>query len=562
MNIVPNIKKVKQLDGFCIAESFSWNFADNTDQRVINAANRICNGKNGIPVYICHGNDNSENYSLTVNENDIKIEANGAAGAFYALSTLKMLYASQKGKIACCEINDAPDMSYRGFYQDATRGRIPTLDTLKKLADTMADYKLNSLQLYIEHTYEFKEYDFCRELGYLTKAEIQELDAYCKERFIELVPSLSCFGHLYHLLQSDKYKHLCELKDYIPTKHYYMERMAHHTINPLLDESFELITSLISQHMEAFTSNKFNICCDETFDLGRDVNSDKDKSELYLGFVTKLANYLANKGKTVMMWGDVVLNNHPEKLAEFPEDIVFLNWYYDPGIPEDRVAAFQGKKQIVCPGTSTWHGFHERTDLEEDNIRELTVYGNKYGAIGILNTNWGDLGNPASIDMAIYGLILGAASAWDATTTATKEFKDFVSEYHYGTPDALDILTEMSNACKQASWLTYNWDWMHYQDTSKEAFEKSQAVFHAMIEKIKNTSFKSDELKQEFLLAAQGDTFITQWSAAQHGHDVPSKVDFNAWLKEYKENWLADSKLGELEELLSYFTKVNNLAEG
>ena len=39
-----------------------------------------------------------------------------------------------------------------------------------------------------------------------------ELDQYCLERGIELVPSLSCFGHLYKVLSSKGYSHLCELE--------------------------------------------------------------------------------------------------------------------------------------------------------------------------------------------------------------------------------------------------------------------------------------------------------------------------------------------------------------
>ena len=35
--------------------------------------------------------------------------------------------------------------------------QVPDLDYLKKLADRMSYYKLNELQLYIEHTYLFRD---------------------------------------------------------------------------------------------------------------------------------------------------------------------------------------------------------------------------------------------------------------------------------------------------------------------------------------------------------------------------------------------------------------------
>lgn len=111
-------------------------------------------------------------------------------------------------------IEDEPDIPNRGFYHDITRGRVPKLSFLKKMADKMAYYKMNQLQLYIEHTFLFRDFsEIWRDDTPLTAAEILELDRYCAERGIELVPSLSCFGHLYKVLSSQGYSHLCELED-------------------------------------------------------------------------------------------------------------------------------------------------------------------------------------------------------------------------------------------------------------------------------------------------------------------------------------------------------------
>ena len=97
----------------------------------------------------------------------------------------------------------------------------------------------------------------------ITAEEILELDDYCYENFIDFIPSLSTFGHLYRLLETKEYKHLCELPDYVDSSHYWNERMPHHTIDPSNPESIEIIKSLIDQYVPLFTSNKFNICCDD-----------------------------------------------------------------------------------------------------------------------------------------------------------------------------------------------------------------------------------------------------------------------------------------------------------
>ncbi len=556
MRVIPKIKSVTVNSGRCNISDLVWNFAPDTDERIISAAKRICDSAAGTAVYVSHGSTDAQSYIIHISQDRIDIASDGAAGAFYALMTLKMLKESTDADVECCFIEDGPDMLYRGFYHDATRGKVPTLDTLKKLADTMAEYKLNSLQLYIEHTYEFKEYDFCLDkLGYLTKEEICELDIYCKDRFIELIPSLASFGHLYHLMSSDKYNHLCELQNYIPDSHYYVEKMKHHTINPLMDESFELITSLIDQHMEAFTSDKFNICCDETFDLGTDVNNDKDKGELYVNFVKKLIEHLQSKGKTVMMWGDIILK-HPDRVGEISDKVIFLNWDYGAEPIEANIAAMAGVTQIVCPGTGAWNGFHEVSHTEEKNILTLTSYGKKYGAIGILNTNWGDLGNPSCLGMCMYGLILGGAVGWYTETKADKEFKAFVSEYYYGNSEAMNILDSLSNYHDCSSWLMYNWDNMKPKEDSQEWFKRAMDNCNAMIDYIKSCSFKNDSIKNEFLIAAQGDSFVISWNAHKFGYDIKSEVDFDKWLCEYEKQWLKESKRAELDTLTAYFRDI------
>ena len=68
----------------------------------------------------------------------------------------------------------------------STRGRIPKLSWLKQLADRMAYYKLNQLQLYVEHSYLFRGMtELWRDDTPLTAEEIMEFDRYCAERGIE-----------------------------------------------------------------------------------------------------------------------------------------------------------------------------------------------------------------------------------------------------------------------------------------------------------------------------------------------------------------------------------------
>ena len=92
--------------------------------------------------------------------------------------------------LGALHIEDEPSIANRGYYFDCARGRVPKLDWLKKLADRMAYYKMNQLQLYIEHSYLFRGMtELWRDDTPLTAEEIMEFDHYCNERGIELVPS-------------------------------------------------------------------------------------------------------------------------------------------------------------------------------------------------------------------------------------------------------------------------------------------------------------------------------------------------------------------------------------
>ena len=48
-----------------------------------------------------------------------------------------------------------------------------------------------------------------------------------------------------------------------------MDRMDHHTVDVTNKESLILIKKLIEEYLPLFRSKHFNICADETFDLGK-----------------------------------------------------------------------------------------------------------------------------------------------------------------------------------------------------------------------------------------------------------------------------------------------------
>ena len=561
MKLIPMPRLLHQTEEIIRNKSVCFN-GTAVDSRLEKAIRKLPGHPEGLPLCLRVGSGDAENYCLDVTNDGITVTADGVAGAFYALQTLRQILANEH--VCACHIEDAPDFSFRGFYHDVTRGRVPTLDTLKELVDYLACMKVNSLQLYVEHTFAFSEYaDSLEHTGYLTAGEIMELDAYCHENFIELIPSLSCFGHLYELLEKEQYRHLQTAKQDHPKHNRWYERMVHHTIDPLNPESFELVKSLLDQFIPLFRSDKFNICCDETFDLKNGKYEELDTGELYVGFVKKLIEYVKSRGKQVMMWGDV-LHWHPERVADIPEDVVLLNWYYGPDgdTAEKMIKLFHdgNRKQIACPATWAWNHFSEFLPISIPNITHMTRLAREYGAEGILNTNWGDFGDPCSLDMSLFGIAYGAARSWNVSSEAeaTAQAADLLIYDQSGACDLLRRLSEIEQTVRYGE-LVYLYSNLCYPDQLKIAhreegeLQKAQQACAELRQEIDAQTWKKPHFRQEMLLAAEGIQVMAELSMKLRGYAVTRQTDTEQWLGRYRTSWLEKNKESELSSIEKMF---------
>ena len=556
--LIPEVKELSVLPVFLQNKKIAVP-EELPDLRLRSALLKLPQDPAGTPVHITVTGGEGEGYRLCVHADVIDITAETASGAFYGIQTLRQLF--KMAKVPCVEIKDSPDFPYRGFYHDVTRGQIPKVETIKKLIDDMAYYKLNSLQLYVEHVFPFEETkDLAESCGCLTGDELREIGDYCRENFIDFIPSLSTFGHMYDTLEQPQYRHLRVLKDYVAEPNFWYARMAHHTIDPLQQESFELVKSLIDQYMPYFDSEWFNICCDETFDLKTLENQDVGK--VYVEFVKKIIDHVRGSGKKVMMWADILLE-HPEVIGDLPEETMFLNWYYNP-IPEqmsDKVSRFaqSGRKQIVCPGTWTWHRLCENVADEECNITGMIDLGWKHGAVGVLNTNWGDWGNPCSLALGMYGMVLGAAKSWNVATNPGESFYNKVNALLYGSRWGMPTLIKLSKLHDAISWKAiadhyFCGENSKYELPTRQMVEKVQQEYLTILWKVSNEEWEQDDYRKEILLAAGGVCALAQLAAKLGGFKVSQYVDTEEWLKQYRAAWLSKNKESELRNIEALFS--------
>jgi hexosaminidase len=361
-----------------------------------------------------------EGYTLTISKNGIEISFREAGGLRAAAATLRQLLQQYGRRLPCLKIRDWPDFPRRGVMLDISRGRVPKLETLLALVEHLADFKINELQLYTEHTFAYRHYkSVWKSWGALTGEEIRKLDTRCRQLGIDLVPNQNSFGHLRYFLEHPRLRKLAEVsRPYEDDSGGFLRRPT--TLTPNHPGTLPFLRGLYDELLPNFSSRFFNVGCDETWDLGRGQSKRlcelKGQGRVYMDFLKKIHHEVTPRGRTMMFWGDIILK-YPELIKELPRDVIALNWGYEANHPFEREAARFAKSKIpfyVCPGTSTWQTLVGRHDNALANLRAAANAGRKHGAIGYLITDWGDGGHPQPLAVSYLPFLAGASLAWNA----------------------------------------------------------------------------------------------------------------------------------------------------
>ncbi len=372
--------------------------------------------------------EGAESYRLEIGPSGVRLRAADPAGLYYGASTLAQwlrIHLSGQGHgprtVPLLEVSDRPDFAHRGVMLDISRDKVPALDTLKQLIDLLAGWKINQLQLYMEHTFAYRGHDTVwRDADPLTPTDVRALDAYCRARFIELVPNQNSFGHFHRWLVHEPYRHLAESPGGI--EHPFSFERQPFSLCPTDPGSLALLADLYDQLLPCFASRQFNVGLDETFDLGCDrsaaVCEQRGKGRIYLEYLQQVHRLVTERGHRMQFWGDVILQ-HPTLLKDLPEDAIALEWGYEADHPfavDVRRFAASGLEFYVCPGTSSWNSFAGRTRNAVENLAAAATQGRAQGASGYLITDWGDHGHLQPLPVSYPGFAAGAAFAWNVKT--------------------------------------------------------------------------------------------------------------------------------------------------
>lgn len=367
INIIPTPNELKILDGSFVINPETKIFCDNNSAAAVKYLKEILEPSTGIHLETSDRSGNNQiqfindpslsqtgigSYSITINENGINISANDGAGYFYAVQTLiQMLpaeiYSKCSGgsislKLPCLIIKDLPKYSWRSFMLDSGR-QYQTIGFIKRYLDYLAILKINVFHWHLTEgqgwRIEIKKYPKLTEVGafvangeeqqgFYTQEEIKEIVEYANERFITVVPEIDLPGHSEAALIAYP-EYTCfgktpeTVMEYSPSLFCGGSEKTYLFLQDILDEVCELFPGeYIHLGGDEAPKNNWDSClvCQERINQENLNNS----HELQVYFSARLANYLKQKNKKVIFWGDIV----EQPSQKLPDNVVIYWWNY------------------------------------------------------------------------------------------------------------------------------------------------------------------------------------------------------------------------------------------
>lgn len=286
-----------------------------------------------------------EAYLLRVTHDAIEISGN-ERGVFYGLQSLIQVLppeAKTEAKIPAFGIADQPRFPYRGMHLDVSRHFMP-VSFVKRYIDLLAQYKFNQFHWHLTDDQgwriEIKKYPKLTTVGqyrseshegvystvfkgdgrpvegFYTQAEIRDVVAYAKARYINVIPEIELPGHASAALAA--YPELgigCAAPDYkFEVKKTW--GIFKEVFCPT-DETFKFLEDVLDETIKLFPDSPYiHIGGDEVLkdfwkaspfvqDLMKRENL-KDEHEVQSYFVRRIEKFVNSKGKKIIGWDEIL----------------------------------------------------------------------------------------------------------------------------------------------------------------------------------------------------------------------------------------------------------------
>jgi len=346
----------------------------------------------------------AEGYRLDVASAGIVVRAATAAGAFYALETLKQLLppaiyrvapiANVRWRAAAVHIEDAPRFEWRGAHLDAARHFMPK-EFVKKYIDMLAQHKLNRFHWHLTEDQgwriEIKKYPrltdvgSCREqtlvgsvvgdpakrvfdgkmhCGFYTQDDVREIVAYAAERFITVVPEIEMPGHSQAAVSA--YPQLSSKPDTNPGV-LQVWGVSEFILNPETS-TIAFMQDVLTEVLALFPGPYIHIGGDEAVKTQwknspkiqqriRDLGL-KDEHELQSWFIRQMDVFLTQHGRRLVGWDEILEGG-------LAENATVMSWR---GMAGGIAAAKAGHDVVMAPGSHTYFDHYQSLNKKSEPL--------------------------------------------------------------------------------------------------------------------------------------------------------------------------------------------------
>ncbi len=346
----------------------------------------------------------AEAYTLDVATTRITIRASSAAGAFYALETVKQLLpaaiyrdapiAGTDWMVPAVHVNDAPRFGWRGMHLDASRHFMPK-EFVKKFIDQLARHKMNRFHWHLTEDQgwriEIKKYprltevgscrdqtlvgpyvadpakrvfDGIKHCGFYTQDDIREVVAYATERFITVVPEIEMPGHAQAAIAA--YPHLGVRPD-TTVSVLGVWGVSEYILNANAS-TVSFLQDVLTEVLALFPGPFIHIGGDEAVKTQWKASSQiqarikelglQDEHELQSWFIRQMDAFLTARGRRLVGWDEILEGG-------LAENATVMSWR---GVAGGIAAAKAGHDVIMAPNSHTYFDHLQSRDRRAEPL--------------------------------------------------------------------------------------------------------------------------------------------------------------------------------------------------
>ena len=429
-------------------------------------------------------------YRIVMTTNQVRIIGNAPPGLFYGVQTFIQLL-TPKGKalkFPTGELQDWPDLQLRIIYWDDAH-HLEHLDVLKAALRQAAFYKINGFALKLEGHFQFRSAPAIMEPYVLSPAQLQELTDYALRYHIQLIPYLDAPAHVSFILKHPEYAPLRAFPN------------CNYEFCVLNQQTDQLLFGLFDDLLDANRGGKyFVLSTDEPYYVGLGSPPGCDEaararelggpSKLLAQFISRTAQHLHERGRTVLFWGEYPLK--PADISSLPSYLVSgetAGPEFDPvfkahGIRQLIYTSTQGEEPMFpnyypLPATDRLHAPSEN-GAEVGRVAEIfhaissPETREQADLMGAFVAGWADAGlHPETFWL---GYATGPTAAWNPRSGSPDELMTAFYSLFYGpNQQSMPRLYELLS--RQARFWEDSWDTKPSQGRTP-IFGNSQGLFN------------------------------------------------------------------------------------